>query len=266
MVQTSGGYRTTMIEYDVKDSVAEIRLNNPPINGITGDFMDRLMDALRRADADPEVRAVIIGSAIARRFCGGLDIPEFLRNAPEQAHAAVSKLYVELHELQANLGKPTIAAITGSVRGGGISIAITCDMIVAADDATFGYPEMEVGLLPAIHYTHLPRIVGRYRAFDLLFTGRTFDAREAMALGLVSRLAPEAQVQDEARALARVLAAKSPTLMRMGKRAFSRATDNGYRQGAASAVDLITAVFATRDGQEGLAAFAEKRKPKWRTD
>jgi enoyl-CoA hydratase/carnithine racemase len=255
-----------MIEYDVKDGVAEILLNNRPVNGITVDFMDGLMDALRRADADPQVRAVTIASAIPRRFCAGLDVPEFLRRSPEQVHAIVDKLYVQLHELQSSLSKPTIAAITGSVRGGGISIAITCDMIVAAEDATFGYPEMEVGLLPAIHYTHLPRIVGRYRAFDLLFTGRTFDAREAMHLGLVSRLAPEADVAEEARKVARILAAKSPTLMRMGKRAFTRATDNGYRQGAGSAVDLITAVFGTQDGQEGLRAFAEKRKPTWRTN
>lgn len=255
-----------MIGYEVKDGVAEIRLNNPPVNAITMAFLDALMEALRRADTDPEVRAVTIASALPGRFSAGLDIPAFLTNSPEQVHAVVSKLYVQLHELQAGLGKPSIAAVTGAVRGGGISIAITCDMIVAADDATFGYPEMEVGLLPAIHYTHLPRIVGRYRAFDLLFTGRTFDAREAMNLGLVSRLAPEARVAEEARNVARVLAAKSPTLMRMGKRGFTRAIDNGYRQGAGNAVDLITAVSMTRDGREGLQAFAEKRKPTWGAD
>ncbi|TWT11488.1 enoyl-CoA hydratase/isomerase family protein [Reyranella sp. CPCC 100927] len=255
-----------MIGYQVKDGVAEILLNNPPVNAITVAFLDALMAALRRADADPDVRAVTIASALPGRFSAGLDVPTFLRGTPEQAHTVVNMLYVQLHELQASLGKPTIAAVTGAVRGGGISIAITCDMIVAADDATFGYPEMEVGLLPAIHYTHLPRIVGRYRAFDLLFTGRTFDAREALELGLVSRLAPQSQVAAEAHGVARVLAAKSPTLMRMGKRGFTRAIDNGYRQGAGSAVDLITVVSTTRDGREGMQAFAEKRKPVWSAD
>ena len=147
-----------------------------------------------------------------------------------------------------------------------MSIAITCDMLVAADDASSGYPEMEVGLLPAIHYTHLPRIVGRYRAFDLLFTGRVFDAREAMALGLVSRTAPAAQVLNEAHRLAQVFAGKSPALMKLGKAAFTRATDNGYRQGAASAVDLLSTVFGTDDCREGLDAFAARRRPVWGTE
>jgi enoyl-CoA hydratase/carnithine racemase len=120
--------------------------------------------------------------------------------------------------------------------------------------------------VPAIHYTHLPRIVGRYRAFDLLFTGRVFEAREAFDLGLVSRLAPPTQVLDGARKLAAVLAAKSPQLMRLGKAAFASINDNGYRAGARSAVDLINSVFGTDDSREGLAAFAEKRRPRWSAD
>ncbi len=255
-----------MLEYEVRDNVAEILFNNPPVNGITGEFLDLLMAALRRAGADPEVRAIIIGSAIPGRFCGGLDLPAFLNSSPSQVHGIVNKLYLQLHELQAGLPKPSIAAITGAARGGGMSIAITCDMIVAADNASFGYPELEVGLVPGIHYTHLHRIAGRYRAFDLLFTGRPFDVREAMEIGLVSRSAPEAQVLDEARKLARVFAAKSPELMRLGKAAFKRAIDNGYAVGAAGAVDTISTVFGTQDSKEGLTAFAEKRKPVWKKE
>lgn len=253
----------TPLHIRIDDGVAEILLNQPPVNGLTPELLDDLLAVLRRLGDDPQVRAIVLGSAIPGRFCGGLDLPKFREYSPAQVHAVVGKLYVQLHELQASLPKPTIAAIAGAVRGGGMSVAITCDMLVAADDATFGYPEMEIGLLPAIHYTHLPRIVGRYRAFDLLFTGRVFDAREAMSLGLVSRLAPQAQVLDEARKLARVFAAKSPQLMRLGKAAFARTIDNGYRSGAASAVDLINTVFGTEDSREGLAAFAQKRKPHW---
>lgn len=252
-----------MIRTTLQDGIAEILLDAPPVNGITEQMLGSLMDALGAAGRDPAVRAILLGSAVPGRFCGGLDLPKFRTSSPSEVHAIVGKLYFELHELQSSLPKPVIAAITGAVRGGGMSIAITCDMIVAAEDATFGYPEMEIGLLPAIHYNHLPRIVGRYRAFDLLFTGRVFDAREALALGLVSRTAPAAEVLDCARALARVLAAKSPELMRLGKAAFARATDNGYRQGAAGAVDLVSTVFGTADCAEGLAAFAEKRRPQW---
>jgi enoyl-CoA hydratase len=253
----------TPLQIDIRNGIAEILMNHPPVNAVTPMMIEALMSTLRELGDDPQVRAIILGSAVPGRFCGGLDLPKFRRSSPAEVHAVVGKLYLQLHELQTSLPKPTIAAITGAVRGGGISVAITCDMLVAAEDASFGYPEMDVGLLPAIHYTHLPRIVGRYRAFDLLFTGRIFTAQEAMAIGLVSRIAPQARLLAEARKLATVLAAKSPQLMRLGKAAFVRATDNGYRHGAAGAVDLISTVFGTDDCQEGLAAFEQKRPPDW---
>ena len=252
-----------MINYDVKDHVAEILFNNGPVNAITHEFMDELLAALERASKDNEVRAIIIGSAIAGRFCAGLDLGTFLKSSPAKVHALVNKLYAQLCDVQLNLGKPSIAAITGAARGGGMSVAISCDMIVAADTSTFGYPELDIGLVPAIHYTNLPRIVGRYRAFDLLFTGRTFDAQEAKSLGLVSRTAPEAEVMAEARKLAQVFVAKSPELMRFGKTAFTRAIDGDYRQGVAAAVNVACTAFSTDDSKEGLSAFVEKRNPVW---
>ena len=254
-----------MIGYQVKDNVAEIRFDNPPVNAITEAFMDRLIAVLTQARDDREARAVILASAIPGRFCGGLDLASFVRSSPSQVHAIVGKLYAQLSELQSGLGKPCIAAVDGAARGGGMSIAITCDIILAAETATFGYPELDIGLLPAIHYTHLPRIVGRYRAFELLFTGRSFGAEEAVALGLVNRSLPAADLLPEARRLAAVFAAKSPELMRLGKAAFIRAIDNGYRQGAAGAVDTVSTVFGTDDCKEGLTAFIEKRKPVWRS-
>lgn len=252
-----------MIDYEVRDHVAEILFNHQPVNAITEAFMDAVIAALERAKRDPGVRAVILGSAIPGRFCAGLDLPGFLRGSPEQAHRIVSKIYTEIGAVQAGLGKPSIAAIAGAARGAGMSIAITCDVLLAAETATFGYPELDVGLLPAIHYTHLPRIVGRYRAFELLFTGRSFGVAEAKELGLISRSVPEAELLGEARKLAAVFAAKSPVLMKLGKEAFVRATQAGYREGAAGAVDLVSTVFGTEDCKEGLSAFAEKRRPVW---
>ena len=253
-----------MIEYTVRNNVAEILFNHPPVNTITHAFIDGLLAALGRAKADDHVRAVIIGSALPGRFCAGLDLAVLRGNSHAEAHDLVDKLYARLCDVQFALGKPSIAAINGDVRGGGITIAISCDMIVADGAATFGYPEIDIGLLPAIHYTSLPRIVGRYRAFDLLFTGRTFSAAEALQLGLVSRLAQPGAVLKEARELAQVLAGKSPALMRLGKTAFTAAIDGGYRQGLAGAVNLLGAVMPTDDCKEGLAAFVEKRKPVWK--
>lgn len=255
---------TNIIRYDVRDSIAEILLDNAPVNGITEEMLDTLISRLKQAGDDAGVRAIVLGSAIPDRFCGGLDLKKFRDCSHPEVYRIVNKLYLQLFEVQASLPKPVIAAITGAVRGGGMSIAITCDMVVSSDDATFGYPEMEIGLLPSIHYHHLPRIVGRHRAFDLLFTGRSFGVQEAMALGLVNRSAPPTEVLRHAHELAAIFVGKSPDLMRLGKAAFNRVTDNGYRQGAASAVDLISSVFGTSDCAEGLSAFVDKRKPRWR--
>ena len=253
-----------MIDYAVRDNVAEILFNHPPVNTINHAFMDTFLAFLERAKADDEVRAILIASALPGRFCAGLDLAALLRGSHGKAHEIVDKLYARLVDAQFGLGKPSIAAISGEVRGGGITIAISCDMIVADVASTFGYPEINIGLLPAIHYTNLPRIIGRYRAFDLLFTGRTFSAEEAMQLGLISRIASTGTVLEEARKVAQVLASKSPELMRMGKAGFMAAIDDGYRQGVTGAVNLIGAVLATDDCKEGLSAFVEKRKPVWK--
>ena len=175
----------------------------------------------------------------------------------------MEKLYLGLFDAQARLGKPSIAAVNGTARGGGMTLAVSCDMLVAADDASFGYPEIDVGVTPAIHYTHLPRIIGRHRAFELLFTGRSFGAAEALQLGLVNEVVPEAQVMERARAIAQQLAAKSPLVMRLGRQAFYKAVDVEYRRGVASAVEHFGNVAGTEDAREGMAAFVEKRKPAW---
>jgi enoyl-CoA hydratase/carnithine racemase len=175
----------------------------------------------------------------------------------------LDKLYVELADVQYNLGKPSIAAVGGAARGGGMTLAISCDVLLAGESATFGYPEIDLGLVPAIHFVHLPRIVGRHRAFELLFSGRAFGAEEAFSLGLVSRIVPDERVRDEARAMARVFAAKSRTAMRLGRAAFVRVNDLDYRRGIGEAVENFCAVAATADAQEGLRAFIEKRPPNW---
>src|SRR5690606_31379959 len=144
-----------------------------------------------------------------------------------------------LHEAQRRLGKPSIAVVNGAARGGGMTLAVSCDMIVAAESASFGYPEIDVGVMPAIHFALLPRIVGRHRAFDLLFTGRSDGA---------------------ARALARVLAAKPRQAMRIARESFHRALDLGMSEGVRAAVDAFCAVAATDDAREGIAGFARRRR------
>jgi enoyl-CoA hydratase len=252
-----------VVRYVVSDRIARIVLDRPPVNALSLDMIRAVVAALRRAAADNEARAVVISSAIARQFCAGLDLAMLLGKSAEQVREFLNELYVALHECQSNLGKPSIAAVGGSARGGGMTLAISCDVIIAGRGATFGYPEINIGVLPAIHFAHLPRIVGRHRAFELLFTGRTFAAQEAFDLGLVGKIVPDDELDAAAMALAADFAAKSPAVMALGKAAFIRQNDPDYRRSIAAAVEDFCNVVTTAAAQEGIRAFLEKRAPKW---
>ncbi|WP_313370940.1 enoyl-CoA hydratase/isomerase family protein [Achromobacter animicus] len=251
------------LRYQVRDGIAEIHLCHAPVNALDVDVLDALIGALDEANTDPSVRAVLLASGLPGRFCAGLDMKQLLQSTPARVRELLTRLYIKLYDAQFSLTKPSISVVSGAVRGGGMTVAISSDMIVAADTATFGYPEIDVGVLPAIHYVHLPAIVGKHRAFDLLFTGRTFDAQEAHAMGLVTRVAPEAELLDQARALARSLAAKPPEVLAMGRRAFVYSNDNEYRRRVATAVEVFCNAAATPEAREGLSAFVQKRAPDW---
>jgi enoyl-CoA hydratase len=250
------------VRYDVSNNIARIVLDRPPVNALDLDMIRSVVAALETAAKDDAVRAVVLASAVPNRFCAGLDLKILLGKSEEKVRGFLQELYVRLHDAQYNLGKPSIAAVAGAARGGGMTLAISCDVIIAGAGTTFGYPEIDVGVIPAIHFAHLPRIVGRHRAFELLFSGRSFAADEAHRLGLVSRIVPDGEVETEALALAATFAAKSPTIMRLGRAAFMRQNDLDYRRSIANAVEDFCNVTMTDAAQEGLRAFAEKRVQK----
>jgi len=250
------------IRYEVSSGIACISLARPPVNALDLAMVRGVIVALKRAAADAGVRAVVIASAVAKRFCAGLDIGELAGRSPDEIRTLVHELYVGLFDAQYQLGKPTIAAVNGAARGGGMTLAVSCDIVLAAASATFGYPEIDLGVLPAIHFVHLPRIIGRHRAFELLFTGRSFDAKQAAALGLINRVAPDAELETEALTLAGELARKPEAAMRAGRAAFMRQIDRDYRSGIVEAVEDFCAVIATEAAQARLRAFAEKSRRK----
>lgn len=254
-----------MISYHVTNHVAEIGLDHPPANAIDERVLSALIGALDRAANDDGVRAVVLSSAVAGRFCSGLDL-RLLNGADKpEVRRLLQRLYSELYEAQCRLGKPSIAAIEGAARGGGMTVAISCDVIVAGAAATFGYPEIDVAVLPAIHFSHLPGIVGKHRAFELLFSGRSFDVDEAYRLGLISRCAPVGQALSEARALAQVFAAKPQQAMRLGRAAFIESVGGVSRRVQIDqAIDTFCEVADTADAREGIRAFSERRQPAWR--
>lgn len=251
------------VSYAVANGIARVALNRPPVNALSLETIRAIVAALRHAATDNDARAVVLASDVPRRFCAGLDLTLLLGKSGEQVRELLQALYVDLHDAQYNLGKPSIAAVNGAARGGGMTLAISCDVILAGEGASFGYPEINIGVLPAIHFAHLPRIAGRHRAFELLFSGRSFGAQDARDLGLVSKIVPNAQLDAEANRLAAEFAAKSPTVMRLARAAFMRQNDLDYRRSVASAVEDFCNVVTTDAAQEGIRAFVEKRPPRW---
>jgi enoyl-CoA hydratase/carnithine racemase len=249
------------VRYEVSNRIARITLERPPVNALSLDMIRRVVGAFRQAAEDENVRVVVLASAVSGRFCAGLVLNILIGKSEAKVRDLVQALYVQLHDAQYNLGKPSIAAVAGAARGGGMTMAVSCDVLLAGRSATFGYPEIDVGVIPAIHYAHLPRIVGRHRAFELLFSGRSFDSEEAYRLGLLSRIVPDADVDAAALALAETFAEKSPTVMRLGRAAFMRQNDLDYRRSIANAAEDFCGVATTDAAQERLQAFMDKRSP-----
>jgi enoyl-CoA hydratase len=243
---------TDLVRYSVSGNIAEIMLDRPPVNALSMDLIDALLAALSKARDDEAVRAVIIGSA-HKVFCAGLDL-DIVRGKPGiETKKFLERLYFALNDTQYRMGKPTIVAVDGAVRAGGMTIAISCDMIIAGDACTFGYPEIDVGLIPAIHFVQLP-----------LFLGEPFDAATAFRMGLLSEVVPKGTALARAREIARKLAVKSPIVMKIGRDAFMRAVDADFRRSVENAAESFALVATTEDCQEGLNAFVEKRAPNYR--
>ena len=250
-----------LVRYSVSGNIAEIMLDRPPVNALSMPLIDALLAALAKARDDEAVRAVIIGSA-HKVFCAGLDL-DIVRGKPGiETKKFLERLYFALNDIQYRMGKPTIAAIDGAVRAGGMTIAISCDMIIAGDASTFGYPEIDVGLIPAIHFVQLPRLVGKHQAFGPLFLGEPFDAATAFRMGLLSEVVPKGTALDRAREIARRLAAKSPIVMKIGRDAFMRAVDADFRRSVENAAESFALVATTEDCQEGLERVRRKADAK----
>ena len=253
----------TTLVFERLDTVARIILNRPPVNAVTRQLAAELNEALRYAGHDDTIRAVIVTGAGERAFCAGVDLVERAATDGLALRRFLETFYAEMVDVQAGLGKPTIAALNGPALGGGVTIAVACDLIIASDRARLGYPEINVGTSPAIHLVLLPRVVGKFKAFELCFSGEPIDAFEAQRLGLVNAVVPHDRLQDEALALAQRLAAKPPLAVRYMREVFYRSLDVEFRKGVRNAIDLNCLLRETEDASEGMRAFNEKRPPRW---
>ncbi len=252
-----------IVEYAVRERVAEITMRREPVNAINMALTRAVNAAYRRAKDDPEVRAIILTSGCERAFSAGMDLEMIRGGSGMDLRRFLEELYFTMHDLQYRMGKPTIAAVTGPARAAGVTLAVSCDCIVAAEDADMSYPEINVGVIPAMHFVHLPRQIGRHKAFELLFGGKPISFREAAARGLVNEAVAKDRVLQRAREMAREFASKSPVVMKLARDSFMRANDYEYRRNIENVVETICNIIETPDAQEGLDAFNEKRRPNW---
>ena len=252
---------TELVEYRVIEGVAEITMNRAPVNAIDHQLAREVIDAYNRARVDDTARAVILTSALPTVFSAGVDLKLALAFDGQALRSFIEVFYYEMHEALYRLGKPVIAAVNGHARAAGVTWAVSCDMIIAAEEAQMGYPEIDVGLLPAMHLVHLPKQAGRHRAAELLFTGDIVSSAEMHKLGVVNHVVPRAEVMPTARKLARRLAKKSPIAMKLLRDAFMRANDLDYRRSMESVVETMCGLKDSADSREALRAFVEKRPP-----
>ena len=254
-------YETIIVE--VEDHVALIKLNRPDaLNALNSQLLGELSDALADADKNDKVRCIIITGS-AKAFAAGADIKEMSE-----------KSYVEmfLSDFFGNEGnsitstrKPIIAAVAGYALGGGCELAMMCDFIIAADNAKFGQPEINLGVMPGLGGTQrLTRFIGKSKSMDMNLTGRFMDAEEAERAGLVSRVVPAKQLMDEVRSAAEKIAEKSMISTISCKEAVNRAYESTLSEGLLYERRLFHALFATDDQKEGMAAFSEKRTAQFR--
>lgn len=252
----------TAILTETHGRVGLIRLNRPhAMNALNSILMKELIVALKAFDANDDIGAIVITGS-DRAFAAGADIKEMAdASAVEMLKRDLISHYDRIREIR----KPIIAAVSGWCLGGGNELAMTCDMIVAAETARFGQPEINIGVIPGAGGTQrLTRAVGKALAMEMVLNNRTLTAEEAQRFGLVNRVAPVERYLDEALSLADEIANRAPLAVRLGKEAVNHAFESFLSDGLAHERRAFYFLFATEDQDEGMSAFVEKRKPEWK--
>lgn len=245
-----------------EERIATVLLNRPKqLNALSDALMEELLGALTELDRDPAVRAIVLGGS-ERAFAAGADVEELSRASAIELYYARR---VERWDAIRNLWTPLVAAVSGFCLGGGCELAMSCDVIVASDTAQFGQPETGLGIIPGAGGTQrLTRAVGKPLAMDVILSGRFLTADEALSAGLVSRVVAREAWLEEAKRVARDIAAKGPVATRLAKEAVDRSFEGSLGLGLEYERRLLYLAFASADAREGLQAFVEKRKPEFR--
>jgi enoyl-CoA hydratase/carnithine racemase len=251
--------------YEVDAGVATLTLNRPDQrNALSGQLLTELVDAVKRVRDDDEVRAMVLTGAGDKVFCAGADLGGFAADVPLVQKHFASDLFLEFFRLMPRLGKPSLCAANGHVLAGGMGLALSCDLLIAKEGATFGTPEINVGAFPYMIMAIIYRNVPRKKVNEMMLLGERISADEAVEFGLANKVVPEAEFDAAVAEWAGKLASKSPVLMRLGHDAMYRQQDMALDDALEFLRSQLSLTFSTEDILEGVTAFFEKRDPQWK--
>lgn len=251
-----------MILTETRGNVGLVMLNRPDVrNALNSHLLRELMDALEEFDADVRIGAMVI-AGYEKAFAAGADIKEMAERSPSQMKESS---FISSFARITTIRKPVVAAVSGWALGGGLEVALSCDMIVASETARFGQPEITIGVIPGAGGTQrLTRAVGKVIAMEMILNNRTLSAAEALDLGLVNRVVKVEAYLDEAVRLATEVAARAPLAVRAAKKMINEAFEQPLQEALSEERAEFYNLFDTQDQKEGMRAFLEKRPPQWK--
>ncbi|MGA9349706.1 MAG: enoyl-CoA hydratase-related protein [Anaerolineae bacterium] len=250
------------IRFDVSDGVARLTLNKPPLNVLNIAMMREINAALEGLGDDPSVKVLVFEAAEgSKAFSAGVDVSEHTADKVEEMIEVFHRIFRLLDRLEV----PTVAVVDGAALGGGCELVLFCDMVIASEKASFGQPEIQVGVIPPIAVVALPGIIGPKKALEMVLIGDRIRAPEALQLGLVNKVVPPEELRVVADEFVGKLANLSGAVLRLTKRAVRLGSVGSFADGLAAVEELyLGPLMATEDAHEGLAAFIEKRSPVWK--
>jgi enoyl-CoA hydratase/carnithine racemase len=252
------------VRYEVADGVATVTLNDPEKrNMLSGSMLSEVVAAMETARDSEEVRAVVLTGAGDKVFCAGADLGGFSADASLIQKHYASGLFLEFFRLMPRLGKPSICAANGHVLAGGLGLALSCDLVIAKEGATFGTPEINVGAFPYMIMALIYRNVPRKKVNEMMLLGDRMSAADAVTFGLANKVVAADEFDAAVADWAGRLASKSPLLMQLGHDAMYRQGDMALDDALEFLRSQLSLTFTTEDLREGVAAFFEKREPKW---
>ena len=259
-------FENIIYEKDKEKGIVKLTINRPEVrNALNAATRQEIRTAIGEIEKDEDVRVVIITGAGEKAFISGADITAFKDATPIMMEESASILGQQLFSDIENLSVPVIAMINGFCLGGGLELAMCCDIRIASENAKFGQPEINIGIFPGAGGTQrLPRLIGWGKAKELIYTGKIIDAAEAEKLGVVDKVVPLERLEEEVEQLAATIASKSPLIIKLVKKAINRGMYTDLAAGLAYEKANFALCFATEDHIEGVTAFLEKRKPEFK--